>query len=117
MTNKISLALILALIAPLSGMAKTRNVASSPHHCAEDAKVVAMEALKLHTQADERATLDDKVTTMTPIRALKGKGKLDVLEVWGSVYRADYRIRVLYAQIKDSCASLGFEIIEAADPY
>lgn len=117
MTNKISLALILALIAPLSAHAKARNVASAPHHCAEDAKVVAMQVLKLHTQADDRAVLEDKVTTMAPIRALKGRGKLDVLEVWGNVYKADYRIRVLYAQIKDSCASLGFEIIEAADPY
>ena len=41
----------------------------------------------------------------------------DVLEVWGHIYKADYRMRLIYAQIKGSCALMGQEILEASDPY
>jgi hypothetical protein len=61
--------------------------------------------------------IDDNVKTLTPIRALKGTGKLDVLEVWGHIYKADYRMRFIYAQIADSCALMGQEILEASNPY
>jgi hypothetical protein len=54
---------------------------------------------------------------LPPIRALKGKGRLDVLEVLGSIYRADYRMRFIYAQTKGDCALMGQEIIEVSDPY
>ena len=48
---------------------------------------------------------------------LKGNGKFDVLEVWGHIYKGDYRMRFIYAQIKDSCTLMGEEILEASDPY
>jgi hypothetical protein len=47
----------------------------------------------------------------------QGNGKFDVLEVWGHIYKADYRMRFIYAQIKDSCTLMGEEILEASDPY
>jgi hypothetical protein len=40
-----------------------------------------------------------------------------VLEVWGHIYKADYRMRLIYGQIKGSCALMGQEILEASDPY
>ena len=79
----------------------------------------AMPLLKLHFEADEleNAGVDDTVRQLPPIKALKGSGKFDVLEVWGHIYKADYRMRFIYAQIPDSCVLMGQEILEASDPY
>ena len=40
-----------------------------------------------------------------------------MLEVWGYIYKAEYRMRFIYAQIPDSCLLMGQEILEASDPY
>ena len=42
---------------------------------------------------------------------------LDVLEVWGYIYKAEYRMRFLYAQMPGTCVLMGQEILEASDPY
>lgn len=89
------------------------------HPCDEDAIAKATPLLKLHYEADDgtEVAIDDTVKTLAPIRALKGKGKFDVLEVWGHIYKADYRMHFIYAQIPDSCVLMGQEILEASDPY
>jgi hypothetical protein len=61
--------------------------------------------------------VSDEVRELPPVKALKGSGKFDVLEVWGYIYKAEYRMRFIYAQIPDSCVLMGQEIIEASDPY
>ena len=61
--------------------------------------------------------IDDTVKTIAPIKALKGNGKFDVLEVWGHIYKADYRMHFIYAEIPGSCTLMGQEILEASDPY
>jgi hypothetical protein len=74
------------------------------HSCAKDAIARAMPLLKLHFDQGEKlenAGIDDQVKVLPPIKALKGNGKFDVLEVWGHIYKADYRMRFIYAQIKD----------------
>src|SRR4051794_1709902 len=75
------------------------------HPCDADAIKRGMPLLKLHFDSEEleNAGVDDTVTELPPIKALKGKGKFDVLEVWGHIYKADYRMRFIYAQIPDSC--------------
>ena len=79
----------------------------------------ACRSCKLQFEADEleNAGVDDTVKQLPPIKALKGNGKFDVLEVWGHIYKADYRMRFIYAQIPDSCVLMGQEILEASDPY
>jgi hypothetical protein len=57
------------------------------------------------------------VKTLPPVKALAGAGRFDVLEVWGYIYKAQYRMRFLYAQIPDACVLMGQEILEASDPY
>jgi hypothetical protein len=74
-------------------------------------------ATKLATPDTLKIETDAKVTVLKPIKALRGKGKLDVLEVQGYIYKASYRMRFIYAQIKGSCALLGQEILEEADSY
>ena len=95
-----------------SAMAKT-------HACAQDARTQAAALLKLHMDGtDMAASIDDKVTVRPSIKALKGKGKFDVLEMIGYVYKAQYRIRMIYAVMTDkTCLLMGQEILEIADPY
>jgi hypothetical protein len=92
------------------------------HHCAGDAIARATPLLRLHFEIapGEQAvnlSIDDKVKVLAPVRALKGNGVFDVLEVWGFIYKTEYRMRFIYAQIKDSCTLMGQEIIEASNPY
>jgi hypothetical protein len=101
---------LLMLLSPAAGWA---------HPCDADAIKRGMPLLKLHFEADqlENAGVDDTVKELPPIKALKGKGKFDVLEVWGHIYKADYRMHFIYAQVSGSCLLMGQEILEASDPY
>jgi hypothetical protein len=97
----------------------TSVATAQTHRCAKDAIEKAMPLLKLHfDQAEklENAGIDDQVKVLAPIKALKGNGKFDVLEVWGHIYKADYRMRFIYAQGK-GCTLMGQEILEASNPY
>ena len=92
------------------------------HPCAADAVAKAVPLLRLHfgVRPDEKIenfAVDKAVKVLPPVKALKGHGRFDVLEVQGHVYRADYRMRFIYAQIKDSCLLKGQEILEAGNPY
>jgi hypothetical protein len=91
---------------------------ANAHPCDADAQARAVPLLQLHfedPQAD--VGVGDDVKELAPVKALKGSGKFDVLEVWGYIYKAEYRMRFIYAQIPDTCLLMGQEIIEASDPY
>jgi hypothetical protein len=105
-----TLAAILLVLAPVAALA---------HPCDADAIKRGMPLLKLHADDDEleNASVDDTVKELPSIKALKGKGRLDVLEVWGHIYKADYRMHFIYAQIPGSCTLMGQEILEDSDPY
>lgn len=104
--------LLALLAAGLAGPA----LAAEP--CAGDAKAKAQALLKLHaeTTAQMPGTVGE-IKRLGDIKALKGKGRFDVLETTGYVYKAEYRIRLIYAQIKGSCILMGQEILEVSDPY
>ena len=92
------------------------------HRCAADAIERATPLLTLHFSdgqptAIENLSIDDTVKVLPPLRALRGKGQFDVLEVWGFIYKGQYRMRFIYARIPGSCVLMGQEILEAADPY
>lgn len=94
------------------------GLAEAAPQCASEAKERATALLAFHyDQKPENFAIDDTVKQLPPIKALKGKGKFDVLEVWGHIYKADYRMRFIYAPIKESCTLMGEEILEASDPY
>jgi hypothetical protein len=92
---------------------------AQPHACAADAIAKADQLLRFHGEIppDQPHAVDKDVKVLTPIKAIKGNGRFDVLEVWGYIYKTDYRIRLIYAQIKGSCALMGQEILEASDPH
>jgi hypothetical protein len=94
--------------------------AQTSHLCSADAAVKARALLALHLDDAELAkslAVDPAVKVLAPAKALKGSGRFDVLELWGHVYKADYRIRFLYAQIKGSCVLMGQEVLDAGNPY
>ena len=84
--------------------------------CADEARRVGLQALKLLVDNDERAVLEDEVRVLPPVKALRGSRKLDVLEMTGDVYKAQYRVRVSFAPDQDLCVVMGFEVIDASDP-
>lgn len=94
-----------------------------PHRCAADAVKRGKALMNLHFSDGEQALdepsihVDSRVKTLPPLKALKGTGKFDVLEVWAYVYKAEYRMRFLYAQMPGQCVLMGQEILEASDPY
>ena len=51
--------------------------------------------LRFHgeVQSGQPAAVDQNVKVLPPVKALKGNGRFDVLEVWGHIYEADYRMR------------------------
>ena len=113
-----AICLLAGVAALVAGLAR----AETRHPCAADAIAKAKPLLMLHYgyepgEKPEMFGIDDRVRVLPPIRALKGKGRLDVLEVMGHIYKADYRMRFIYAQIKGDCALMGQEIIEVSDPY
>lgn len=93
------------------------------HFCEADARKRADKLLRLHFADDSNSTeiknlrIEEAVTVKAPVKNTMGKGRFDVLEVHGWVYRARYRMRFLYAQIKDQCALMGQEILELSSPY
>ena len=91
---------------------------ANAHPCDQDAIKRATPLLKFHFENEQADVgIDDTAKTLAPIKALSGRGKYDVLEVWGHIYKADYRMRFIYAQGDDSCLLMGQEILEASDPY
>ena len=88
------------------------------HPCDGDARDRAADLLRFHfEEPDADVGIDDQVKQLPALKALAGSGKFDVLEVWGYIYKAEYRMRFIYAQIPDSCLLMGREILEASDPY
>jgi hypothetical protein len=106
-------------IAVLIFVVSAATAQAASHACASDAIAKAEQLLRLHGEATagQPVAVEQEVKILPPLKALKGNGRFDVLEVWGHIYKADYRMRLIYAQIKGSCALMGQEILEASDPY
>ena len=109
---RLAMATLLLIVAPAAVRAQT-------HACSADAVAKATQLLRFHGNVETTEPVDvgKQVKVLPPIKALKGNGRFDVLEVWGHIYKADYRMQLIYAQIKGSCLLMGQEILEASDPY
>jgi hypothetical protein len=108
---KLAIAALLLIVAAATARAQS-------HPCAADAIAKATPLLRVHYgEPNEPVDVANNVKLLPPIKALKGNGRFDVLEVWGHIYKATYRMLFIYAQIKGSCTLMGQEILEASDPY
>ena len=89
--------------------------ATPVHHCAAHALKQAEKLLPFHFGPDERIAIDKSVKVMSPIRNPANKAQsFDVLEVWGSVYKGQYKMHFIYAQLGGDCVLMGQEILEHA---
>lgn len=104
-------------------MISSAAFAGQAHQCESDAIANADRLLRLHysnSSSDSdvaNLSIDSNVVVKSPVKVPVGKGRLDVLEVTGYVYRATYVMKFKYAQIKGECALMAQEIFELSNPY
>jgi hypothetical protein len=105
-------ALALHALAPSQGSEAWAQ--QPPHRCAAAAVQQAQKLLVFHFGPDDRMVIDKTAKTLAPIRNPANRAqRFDVLEVWGRIYKGEYRMRFLYAQTSD-CVLMGQEILEFA---
>jgi hypothetical protein len=89
--------------------------AQPSHHCASAAGEQAQKLLVFHFGADGRIEIDKSVRVLPPIRNPANRAQLlDVLEVWGHIYKGQYRMRFIYARSPKECVLMGQEVLEYA---
>lgn len=98
------------LVAAIGGMA----TAAPAHRCSAAALTQAKKLLAFHFGDDDRIDIEQTAKALSPLKNPAGKDQYDVLEVWGKVYKGQYRMHFIYAQQKDQCLLMGQEILEYA---
>lgn len=102
----------------LAAAAAAAAPANPAHPCANDARDRALKLLRFHADGDNRATIDPaSLRKIGTVPSLVGNRRFDVLEIWGSVYKGEYRMRLIYANPAGMCVLMGEEILEHSDPY
>jgi len=93
----------------------SRASAQQVHSCASAATEQAQKLLAFHFGPDGRIEIDKAVKVLAPIRNPANRAqRLDVLEVWGHIYKGQYRMRFIYAQSPKECVLMGQEVLEYA---
>jgi hypothetical protein len=96
--------------------AVSRHSIAAPLQCSSDAIAQAGKLLAFHFGEDLRVEIDSSATELPSIRnPANSKQKFKVLEVWGYIYKARYRMRFIYYESAGSCILMGQEILEYAN--
>ncbi len=84
--------------------------------CANDAIAQARKLLTYHFGEDDRISIDDKATPLPSIlNPANRRQRFDVLEVWGFIYKGQYRMRFIYYKPDaGDCVLMGEEILQYA---
>ena len=89
--------------------------AEPAHQCSSAATEQAKKLLAFHFGPDNRIEIDKSVKELAAIHNPANKEQLlDVLEVWGYIYKGQYRMRFIYARLPGECILMGQEILEHA---
>src|SRR4026209_744348 len=89
--------------------------AQAAYRCAPAAREQAQKLLALHVGGDDRIEIDKSVRTLLSMRNPANRlQRFDVLEVWGRIYKGQYRLRLIYARIPNECVLMGQEVLEYA---
>jgi hypothetical protein len=89
--------------------------AATPVDCSSAAAEQAKKLLAFHIGLDDRIEIGTSVKPLPAIRNPANKKQVfDVLQVWGYVYRGQYRMRFIYARVAGKCVLMGQEILEYA---
>lgn len=96
-----------------SAIAHTAEIKSSTQ-CKNQAIKQAAKLLEFHFGPDERIEIQPEVKALPSIiNPGNKKQRFDVLEVWGYIYKGQYRMRFEYFSQSD-CILMGQEILEYA---
>lgn len=91
------------------------NVLAATPQCASEALQQAKKLLAFHSNNDERVEVDQKVQELKPLpNPAESSQRFAVLQVWGSIYKGQYRLRFIYYRQPGSCLLMGQEILEHA---
>ena len=91
--------------------------ATAATSCANDALIRAKPLLMLHFSSDDdRISIEDSAQELPSIaNPANPKQRLKVYEVWGYIYKGQYRMRFIYHVLEGSgCTLMGQEILEYA---
>lgn len=93
------------------------DAAPAAHRCAADAALQARKLLAFYIRPEDgdaapQFDIDESARKINSIKALRGPAKYDVLELWGRVIKARYRMRFIYADVGGQCVLMGEEILE-----
>lgn len=98
-------------------MCAATTLAHGQHRCAADALKQARALLIFHAGGETNVDVEEIVKVLPALRnPVNRRQFFDVLEVRGHVYRANYQMRLVYAQVPGTCALMGQEILERSSP-
>lgn len=84
--------------------------------CSENAATQARKLLEFHFGDNNQIEIDKSVKELPPVHnPANKKQKFQVLEVWGYIYKGQYRMRFLYFHQGKDCILMGQEILEYAN--
>ena len=107
---------VAAVIGILASAGTSPAGAQTMHRCAPAAREQAQKLLAFHVGGDDRIEIDKAVKTLLSMRNPANRlQRFDVLEVWGRIYKGQYRLRLVYARIPKECVLMGQEVLEYAD--
>lgn len=86
-------------------------------HCKDQAIQQAQKLLEFHFGSDDRIEISQDVKALASIvNPRNKKQRFDVLEVWGFIYKGEYRMRFeYYLEKQGTCLLMGQEILEYAN--
>lgn len=83
--------------------------------CAAEARQQAQRLLDFHVGGDDRIEIAPEVVEKSPRRNPANlKQQFQVLEVLGTIYKGEYRMRLIYYRLDGSCVLMRQEILEHA---
>ena len=100
------------VISTLLAAASFSAYAENPQ-CAANAIAQGKKLLSFHTDGDDRASVDTEVKKLPSLtNPVNKKQKFTVLEVFGDVYKGQYRMRFIYHPMGKECVLMDQEILE-----
>jgi hypothetical protein len=90
--------------------------AATPMRCTENIQAQAKKLLMFHFGEDDRISIAPRVKQLPSLtNPANPKQKFSVYEVWGYIYKGQYRMRFIYYPLQDkSCVLMGQELLEHA---
>lgn len=108
--KKIASSLIACALLSIAG-----GVLAKSPECTAPAITQARKLLNFHADGDDRIEIDKAVKELPSLKnPANEQQRFQVLEVWGYIYKARYRMRLIYAPMGGSCTLMGQEVLEYA---